>query len=212
MNFNPEERLSAEEALKSPWLKKLLAKEISDELLKADVRECLNNVRNFKVQQPLKQASLSFIGSQLLSKAEKEKLSRVYKVIDETGEGKLDKDELLEAFKKYLEYSAFSKDEIDLIFSCIDFDKSGFIDYSEFMIAAMNQEDLLSDIKLQSAFKIFDRNRSGTITKDEIKANLGVTGKEEEASIDAIFAQANMDGDEVITYDEFYSFMRKLQD
>lgn len=62
---------------------------------------------------------------------------------------------------------------------------------------------MLSDVKLQSAFKLFDRNRSGTITKDEIKENLGLTGKEEEQMIDKIFAEANFNGDEVITFDEF---------
>lgn len=89
------------------------------------------------MQHKLKQASLSFIGSQLLAKQEKEKLSRVYKAIDESGEGKLDKHELLEAFNKHGIDNYITEEEIDLIFGCVDFDRSGFIDYSEFMIAAM---------------------------------------------------------------------------
>jgi serine protease Do len=38
-------------------------------------------------------------------------------------------------------------------------DGSGFIDYSEFVIASMNEKNLLTNEKLQSAFKMFDKVR-----------------------------------------------------
>ena len=43
------------------------------------------------------------------------------------------------------------------MFDSVDIDKSGYIDYSEFVIAAMNEKQLLTNEKLQSAFKMFDK-------------------------------------------------------
>ena len=43
------------------------------------------------------------------------------------------------------------------MFDSIDIDKSGFIDYSEFVVAAMNEKSLLSNEKLMQAFKMFDK-------------------------------------------------------
>ena len=55
------------------------------------------------------------------------------------------------------------------MFDSIDTDKSGFIDYSEFVVAAMQQRQLTSQEKLQAAFRKFDKDGSGIITADEIR-------------------------------------------
>ena len=43
------------------------------------------------------------------------------------------------------------------MFDSVDIDHSGFIDYSEFVIASMNEKQLLTNEKLQAAFKMFDK-------------------------------------------------------
>lgn len=40
------------------------------------------------------------------------------------------------------------KTDIEKMFDSVDTDKSGFIDYSEFVIAAMNEKQLLTNEKL----------------------------------------------------------------
>ena len=45
------------------------------------------------------------------------------------------------------------------MFEAVDIDKSGFIDYSEFVVAAMNEKQLLTDEKLLTTFKMFDKVR-----------------------------------------------------
>ena len=49
------------------------------------------------------------------------------------------------------------KTEIEKMFDSIDIDKSGFIDYSEFVVASMNEKQLLTNEKLQQAFAMFDK-------------------------------------------------------
>ena len=51
------------------------------------------------------------------------------------------------------------KEDVLKMFDAVDIDKSGFIDYSEFVVASMNEKQLLTDEKLLSAFKMFDKVR-----------------------------------------------------
>jgi calcium-dependent protein kinase len=49
------------------------------------------------------------------------------------------------------------KEDVLKMFDAVDIDRSGFIDYSEFVVASMNEKQLLTDEKLLSAFKMFDK-------------------------------------------------------
>ena len=60
-------------------------------------------------------------------------------------------------------------EEIDKLFEQIDVDGSGAIDYSEFVMATVNQKNLMTNDKLMAAFKMFDADNSGTISPEEIK-------------------------------------------
>ena len=55
------------------------------------------------------------------------------------------------------------------MFKRVDIDQSDEIDYSEFVIATMNEKEVLSSNKLQTAFRMFDKDGGGTISPDEIK-------------------------------------------
>ena len=55
------------------------------------------------------------------------------------------------------------------MFAKVDADGSGEIDYSEFVVATMNEKNLLSNNKLQTAFKMFDKDGGGSISTDEIR-------------------------------------------
>ena len=55
------------------------------------VSEALNNLMNFHSHAIIKAAVLTFIGSQLLSKDEREECARVFKQLDVNGDGKLSK-------------------------------------------------------------------------------------------------------------------------
>lgn len=66
-----------------------------------------------------------------------------------------------------------NKEDVDKIFDCVDMNKNNFIDYSEFVIATMNEKQLLTTEKLAAAFKMFDKDASGLISTEEIKEVLG---------------------------------------
>jgi Ca2+-binding EF-hand superfamily protein len=64
---------------------------------------------------------------------------------------------------------------------------------------------------LREAFKLFDRDGSGEITASEIKAILG-SGKKlaNEAIFDEIIKEVDVNGDGVISFEEFKQMMQKL--
>ena len=91
-----------------------------------------------------------------MTKSEKENLAKVFKAIDKNGDGKLSLEEILEGYDLFFGKN-LEKQQIEDMFNAVDTDRSGFIDYSEFVIAAMNEKQLLTQDKLQSAFKMFDK-------------------------------------------------------
>jgi len=54
------------------------------------------------------------------------------------------------------------------VFDSIDTDKSGKIDYTEFLAATMESCVYLKEEKLYSAFRLFDKNNDGKISADEL--------------------------------------------
>ena len=91
-----------------------------------------------------------------MSKSEKENLAKIFKAIDKNGDGRLSKDEIMEGYDQFFGKN-LDKNDIEKMFDAVDIDKSGFIDYSEFVVASMNEKNLLTNEKLQSAFKMFDK-------------------------------------------------------
>ena len=88
--------------------------------------------------------------------------------MDLNGDGKLSKEEIKQGYETHFG-KAMSDDEVDEMFAKVDTDGSGLIEYSEFVVATMNEKDILSNNKLQTAFKMFDKDGGGSISTDEIK-------------------------------------------
>lgn len=157
----------------------------------------------------MKQATFAFIASQLLTKSEKENLAKIFKALDKNGDGKLSKDEIYEGYENYFG-KHLDRDDIDKMFAAVDTDESGFIDYSEFVIASMNEKQLLTNEKLQAAFKMFDKDNSGMISAAEIKEVLGFGKSISEDAVNMMIKQVDDNNDGEISFAEFSSMMKQL--
>lgn len=145
----------------------------------------------------------------MLSKKEKDELARVFKAFDKNGDGKLSVEEVKDGYLNH--YGRVMSDEdVEKMFKAVDSDNSGFIDYSEFVVAAMNEQALTTKDKLQAAFKMFDKDGSGVISADEIKEVLGFGGNLDKEAIEMIMKQVDENGDGQISFEEFECMMKSV--
>jgi calcium-dependent protein kinase len=111
----------------------------------------LSNLKNYKAKNTLKKATLQFIASQLVTKDEKFELSKQFKSFDTNGDGRLDMQEIKDGYAKYYNQQ-MTDQEVEKIFNDIDVDNNGYIEYTEFISAAMNMDTLVQNNKIARAF------------------------------------------------------------
>jgi len=103
-----------------------------------------------------------------------------------------------------------AEDEVDRIMKAADTDGSGEIDYSEWIVATTDKRKLLTDEKLQVAFRVFDRDNGGSISAQEVREVLGVGKNIEEKVWNDIIMEVDANGDGEISFLEFKTMMQKL--
>merc|ERR1712088_546932 len=125
-----------------------------------------------------------------------------FRKYDVDGDGHITRNELRQVMSK------FTDAEVDQVFAIGDMDKSGGIDYQEFVsmmvpnsVATIKKLSAnfksVSDIK--AAFKRFDADGDGQITRNEMKNGMRCSDSE----LDVIYALGDLDGDGEISVGEF---------
>ncbi len=165
LEINPKKRLSAKEALEHEFFNEISSNRLNEYNLDFSV---LQNLKKYKIKQKFQQAVISYLAYNFARKDEIIHLRKMFKTIDVDQDGRISKQELLFAMQKYQKFENTEKD-IEEILDIIDSDKSGFIEYEEFIVATINKKSLLTNENLKSAFDLFDQNKNGTISADEIK-------------------------------------------
>uniref|UniRef100_A0A7S3CKC2 EF-hand domain-containing protein n=1 Tax=Strombidium rassoulzadegani TaxID=1082188 RepID=A0A7S3CKC2_9SPIT len=96
------------------------------------------------------------------------------------------------------------------MFAMIDLDGNGTIDYTEFVMATINEKNLMTQERLQMAFNTFDTDNSGALSPEEIRQVLCYDQKVDPEEIEKIIEEFDENGDGEIQFDEFCRMMTKL--
>lgn len=203
LKYDPNERISAFDALHHPWIAKCTASKTGSEKLNV---LSLKRLQSFRARNQLQQAAIAYIANHLQSQETMSKLKEVFQQFDKNGDGVLERSELLEGYTRLGKSKEQAAKIVDQIMKKIDINNNGTIDYSEFLMANLRHEDITSSEKLKEAFKIFDKDGDGQITVAEIKEVLG--GSDE--MVAEIVRSADLDGDGQISFPEFAQMMVKL--
>ena len=206
LRINPKERINAKEALKHPWF-------ITDDIKNIDylenevIKTLLNNLEKYKSNNIIKCSVLAYLVHINSDIKEYIDASKLFNSLDLDHDGKLDKNELKNAFIKYLNlYEEQAMNKVNNIFNNIDKDKNGLISSEEFILGCINPEILYSSNYLKVAFNFFDKDQNGKISITEIEekffqdSNIGIKSKEK---LQNMFNQIDLDKDGFISFDEF---------
>lgn len=205
LNHNPKTRFDAQQAFNHPWIQRIQLPELKKNLLDL----AYINLKSFHQTTKLQRAVIRFIACQLLTSVEKRELSEIYKHLDSQGTGRIDKNQFSSFWLKIFNVE-LAEDEINEMMTRLDTDKNGFIDYSEFIVAAMDKRKLLSSERLDSVFNAFDKDHNGKISAYELHEMLDDHQELEMSLYQNVIKEGDLNGDGQIDFAEFKEIMISL--
>jgi calcium-dependent protein kinase len=159
----PERRLTAEEALKHKWIRSMTKKDSN----KAIVKQLnISNFKSFQKSEKIKQVALMAIAVQS-DPNDIQELKKIFMELDKNGDGSITFEELQGGLG-----DRENAEELMGILRAADTDQNGSINYTEFLAATMDAQTFLREDYLKTAFQMFDKDSSGSIDKNEIRALL----------------------------------------
>ena len=205
LTYRPSQRLTALQALNHPWFKITDSNILYDNVPKSDVINCIKNILTYNINYKMEELFLAYIIHNIPREKEAKSAIKLFKLVNENGDGKLQKDELRQTLLKFVTEDFLEQYDFDGIFSIMDGDNKGYINYEEFLRAALERKKILTDEILSYAFNYFDPEGCGYIKKKKIKSIFG--NKINNNTFQSIFDEIDLDRDGKITFDDFKSML-----
>jgi calcium-dependent protein kinase len=211
LNTDIKTRMTAAEALKHEWFLKYNTKLRANPIKPDKIQLCLKHIQNYEPTLVLQQAALGYLVHNFQHLEEVQDACSFFNLIDEDNNGTISREEFRKALQSYLNLKHSDMEEVDRIFYIIDADANGYIEFEEFVRAAIDKTKFLQDDKLKFAFRFFDKDNSGEITMDEIAQVFFKDSKDEKGVIlKRIVEEVDVNGDGIISYEEFKEVMKKI--
>jgi len=205
LTYRPSQRLTAMQALNHPWFKMTDSNILYDNVPKSDVIKCIKNLLTYNINYKLEEFFLAYIIHNIPREKEAKSAIKLFKLVNENGDGKLRKNELKKTVLKFVTEEFLEKYDFDGIFAMMDGDNKGFINYEEFLRAALGRKNILTEDILSYAFSYFDPEGCGYIKKKKIKSIFG--NKIDNITFQSIFDEIDLDKDGKITFEDFKNML-----
>ena len=211
--MDPKKRISAQDALAHSWFKENKSKELFNQIKDdSTLKKLLSNLKNYRRDSIIQETALAYLVHNFPQMKDVVNACKLFNQIDINGDGKINKEELLKGLQSKMKSPTLEQD-VEEIYKNLDMDNNGYIEYEEFVRAAVSKEKFLSENVLKYAFKYFDKDNSGEITFDEIEEVFkeSVSDKTKvHDSLKQIISEVDANGDGVIDFNEFVFIMKKM--
>ena len=204
IRLDPNKRLNADEALAHPWLHATfpLSDRRPDKTTLCDVA---NRLANYADGGEFRRLALMVIAYKSTAQ-DIAKLRQVFELYDCSNDGTI----TLEGFKKGLEECCnLSDEDLKELFDRVDIDKSGVLDYTEFLAATLETMGNIEENRIAEAFDRLDEDSSGFISFENLRKILGRHYTKEK--VDQFISEADADNDGQISYEDFKQMLRRCQ-
>ena len=213
LTMDPEQRISAEQALNHPWFKEFKSQEIYNRINDSDtIKTLVENLKKYKRTSIIQETALAYLVHHFPQIKDVVNSCKLFNQIDKSGDGKISKAELLRGLSERYKSDTLESD-VEEIYKNLDMDNNGYIGYEEFVRAAVSKEYFVRDNVLRFAFRYFDKDGSGEITFDEIEAlfsqSISDKSKVHETLVN-IIKEVDKNNDGKINFDEFSKVMKKM--
>jgi calcium-dependent protein kinase len=212
--LEPEKRFSAEKALAHTWIERLAPNSKGAVLDTAAIA----SLRSWHKHSQMKRIALTMIAQQMDDDSIKE-LKELFFALDVDGDGTLTIEEITAGLDKQGGKAiADQKEEILESMRDMDPECTGHVNYTEFLAATLSKRIALQEDQCWAAFRFFDLNGDGKITKEELSKAFTAGGGMSADDADIVgpgladlvtqtMQEADKNGDGEIDFDEFCAMM-----
>ena len=116
---------------------------------------------------------------------------------------------MLEGYKRFYG-SDFNVKEVEALIQMADSGGDGVINYSEFMLTAVNREKFLTIERLEALFNEMDIDGNNAVSLEELKYFLGQSENMDTQALEAAFESVDPEGVGEISFDQFKNLINDL--
>jgi calcium-dependent protein kinase len=164
----------------------------------------------------LQSSVLSFLTNTHTSNEDLKNIIKTFEDLDKDNSGTISIHELQESIKTSKVFQGLSPAELDQMIAKLDANRDGQVDFTEFVTAAYDRQKILNRDNIKIAFDLFDIDKNGFITKEELQSVFGAqltspkAVKEFEAQWAQILKECDASNDANISFDEFANAMQTV--
>jgi len=166
----------------------------------------MEKLKAFHTHTRLKKVGLTAVVQQLPDQ-EIGALRSAFRSLDKNGDGMLSPEEIYEAL---FSHGLTSPAVLEEVMRSVDSNGSGSLDYTEFLAATIDQKLCARRDIIQSAFRTFDLDGDGRITREELQQVLSSDDIDHSPSpmrVQRMVDEADANGDGCIDFEEFFALM-----
>jgi len=195
LQYDPDNRPSAEEAKQDIWVNKSMHSSVRT-ATDDDMRAVADSIENYSSHKMLQKLGLMIIAHKSSSQ-EIGILRKAFKRYDTDKNGTITYPHFRQCMKKY----GYNNQYVEFLFQSVDLDGTGTIKYTEFLAATIESTGLVTEERVAEAFDRLDSDDSGFISFQNLREILGNDVPKE--YIDQVIDEADQKQDHRISYDDF---------